>query len=398
MTSITGSVSDFKSRHEEQLLHSWIDLDFYNSQDRNLLTEVSKSVENVASKVNSFYEQLPEISDSDSRTNLSLEMFDKIALILHQVENSSSADIKGFSERVNITLRSALEALAPGMNQLAEAHPSVAEAGMLQSPEIFYSCFNLTKERLSHLQNKDFLFEFARRLERYSANNNLPSRLYELREYLVNLDKDELKQLGAMINRENDRKQFAEIFVIDNQEEAHQLFLQTDKELEQTIGFNGGICWGFTISLIGQEIPDPTALNVEKMKYIQNFSMDNFRKNSKDGLSKILPSMIPPEILQEMHLSAPRLVLPEQPICKLVNILDTCKEGRFILGLENHAIFISLTDKMYCDLNDYHIITGQPRIRKFDTNAEMLAALTRYLHIRYAGRQTEFSLIQADRT
>jgi hypothetical protein len=112
------------------------------------------------------------------------------------------------------------------------------------------------------------------------------------------------------------------------------------------------------------------------------------------GVLDFLPRSVPVSILKKMGLASLTVVRQDLSIDRpFTELLKDLPEGRFLFLIPGHALFISLQDKMYCDINDTHSITCEPRARRFTTNEEMLAHLQRYLQIKYP-KETSFSLVQ----
>ena len=130
---------------------------------------------------------------------------------------------------------------------------------------------------------------------------------------------------------------------------------------------------------------------------IKKVASQEFKRLSPSDATR-LALATPAAVQRRLGLHGPELLLENQSIdLHLLSLLDSHQDGDFLILFPGHAIFLSLSDKSYCDLNDFDIIERMPRMRNFESNEEMLSCLKRYLQISYLGRLETFSLARVNR-
>lgn len=364
--------------HNNYYYDAYLD-QLYSSLNEHNSTKVDRAAEAVKSGVGLFYKQLPEILASPSWRALGyLIAYDGI---------SNSLNTKTLSPSTKESIRSALDALKPGMNQLAFKHPAIPERQLLENPKIFYSNPDFAEEKLSKLRREDFLFLMAENLELYRREKNLPTLFFKLHKYFRVLEKSKLMQLGVLLRAEDERKEFAKTYgiEIDELEANRKLLLKNVEGEDQRI--DRGVCFAYALFMVAQKTADPALINWQRVRYLQSvYQLEKaLQKLLKYG-SIDKSAILPPSILKTMNLS-PHIEVRENQT--LNQMADTWKEGKFIILLNGilqplgHAIFLSLTDNIFCDCNDIDLITRQPLIRKAANLKDLFAKLQRHIELMY---------------
>ncbi len=123
-----------------------------------------------------------------------------------------------------------------------------------------------------------------------------------------------------------------------------------------------------------------------------------FRELGYDGVSTCMPHL-PDPVLKKLGLEIRKDVLHEEPISNLSKIARADPRGTYSLSMRDcssaHAIYVSLADKSFCDINDIDIDALKPRVRRAESVGELVNLLERYVRFKYP--YTHFNLTQFER-